>query len=114
MPGLSLQAIGLFALWAAFLSLQLEKAKHNHCTWQFAVVAGSQALLLGAVTIAFTRYQACLACVPELAVSLIALDLPTKNSELKGQQAPVRSSWHGHVVHVVNIAAMKQRRQLGR
>jgi len=44
-------------LWVAFLALQLEKAKHNHCTWQFALVAGSQAVMLGAVASAFLYYQ---------------------------------------------------------
>jgi hypothetical protein len=47
-------------LWAVFLALQLQKSKFGHCTWQFGVTAGAQALLLGLVTFAFVRYQASL------------------------------------------------------
>jgi hypothetical protein len=54
---LFMQAALLLALWAAFLTLQLEKSKFGHCTWQFGVAAGGQALLLGLVTYAFVRYQ---------------------------------------------------------
>lgn len=55
------QAALLLALWAVFLALQLQKSKFGHCTWQFGVTAGAQALLLGLVTFAFVRYQASLA-----------------------------------------------------
>jgi uncharacterized membrane protein len=54
------QAALLLALWAVFLALQLQKSKFGHCTWQFGVTAGAQALLLGLVTFAFVRYQASL------------------------------------------------------
>jgi hypothetical protein len=40
-----------------FLALQLQKAKFGHCTWQFGVTAGGQAVMLGLVTYAFVRYQ---------------------------------------------------------
>ena len=43
-----------------FLALQLQKSKFGHCTWQFGVTAGAQALLLGLDTFAFVRYQASL------------------------------------------------------
>ena len=36
-----------------FLALQLQKSKFGHCTWQFGVTAGAQALLLGLVTFAY-------------------------------------------------------------
>lgn len=54
---LRLQAATLLLLWAAFLVLQLLKSKYGHCTWQFAVTFGAQALLLGINTVAFVHYQ---------------------------------------------------------
>ena len=58
----------LVLLWAAFLYSQMQKAQYNHCTWQFGAIAGAQALLLAAVTVAVMAYQSwkakvrCCAC----------------------------------------------------
>lgn len=51
------QVGALVVLWAAFLALQLEKAKHGNCTLPFALVVGAQVVLLGAVTSGFVYYE---------------------------------------------------------
>ena len=44
-------------LWAVFLFTQMEKAKYGRCSWQFAMVAAFQTVLLAGVTLAVLHYE---------------------------------------------------------
>lgn len=45
------------ALWAAFLALQLFKARHGRCTWAFAAAMLGQAVLLFGAAATYVLYQ---------------------------------------------------------
>jgi hypothetical protein len=45
------------ALWAAFLVLQLAKARRGRCSWGFAAAVVAQALLLAAAAAAYVVFQ---------------------------------------------------------
>ena len=54
---MSLQLAILVVVWAGFLFTQMQKAKYNHCTWQFAALTAAQVLVLAGVTAATLLYE---------------------------------------------------------
>ena len=55
----AVQVAALVALWAAFLVLQLAKARRGRCSWGFAAAAAAQAILLAAAAAAYVVFQVC-------------------------------------------------------
>ena len=55
----AVQVAALVALWAAFLVLQLAKARRRRCSWGFAAAAAAQAVLLAAAAAAYVVFQVC-------------------------------------------------------
>ena len=51
------QVAALVVLWAAFLALQLAKARHARCSWGFAAAMVAQAVLLATAAAAYVVHQ---------------------------------------------------------
>ena len=88
---LDLQLAILLVLWAGFLYSQLLKSKYQHCTWEFGAIAGSQALILAAVTAAVMAYQSWLAKV--CCMCIHAIPYHGIHSEYNSNESAPRVQW---------------------